>query len=164
MSVPQPQILSPEESALWRQAYLDAFVDTACDHYQRYIATTRTFSDGVCYTGYLWDCLRSPSRITVQRFRTEVALRQSVMVMADHHSRDRILGPPLWPFPPYSVAVYQSKHLPHCLKSLPWDIYVFDESLAWTLVHTHEWIEKHVSRKKQVNVRLCFAVGITDAA
>src|SRR5262245_58154622 len=65
----QPQILSPEDSAFWRQAYIDRFIDTVDEHYQRYIAFTRQFSDGIHYEGYLWDCLRSRSRITVQRFR-----------------------------------------------------------------------------------------------
>jgi len=36
----QPQILSPEDSALWRQAYLDAFVDTSSEHYQRLLINT----------------------------------------------------------------------------------------------------------------------------
>src|SRR6266436_3888671 len=47
----QPQILSPEDSALWRQAYLDAFADTSSEHYRRYIAFPRQFSDGVHYEG-----------------------------------------------------------------------------------------------------------------
>jgi hypothetical protein len=75
----QPQILSPEDSALWRQAYLDAFIDTSREHYRRYIASPRQFSDGVHYEGYLWDCLRSFSRITLQRFRHEVARYPQVL-------------------------------------------------------------------------------------
>jgi len=147
----QTQILSPEDSAFWRQAYLDAFVDTTKEYYQRYIASPRQFSDGVHYTGYIWDCLRSPSRITIQRFQHEVVTHPEVFVMADDHSRDRIPGAPLWPYPPYSIARFEPQHLLESLASLPEDIYVFDSSVSWTLVLTHEDDGRR---------RICCAVGI----
>ena len=147
----QPQILSPEDSSLWRQAYLEAFIDTSREHYQRYIASPRQFSDGVHYTGYLWDGLRLPSRITIQRFRHEVIRHPEVFVMADDHSRDRIPGAPLWPYRPYSVACFQPNSLLESLKSLPEDIYVFDSSVSWTLILTHEDDGRR---------RICCAVGI----
>ena len=147
----QPEILSPGDSALWRQAYLDAFVDTSSEHYQRYIAFPRQFSDGVHYEGYLWDCLRSPSRITIQRFQQEVVTHPEVFVMADDHSRDRIPGAPLWPYRPYSVARFSPDALLAFLESLPEDIYVFDSTVSWTLVLTHEDDGKR---------RICCAVGI----
>src|SRR5438105_2360476 len=118
----QPEILSATDSATWRVSYLEAFVDTVCEHYQRYIASPRQFSDGIHYEGYLWDCLRSPERITIQRFRQELANRSEVLVMADDHSRDRIIGPPLWPFAAYSVARFRPTLLVEWLKSLPDDI------------------------------------------
>jgi len=147
----QPQILLPEDSAFWRQAYLDAFVDMSGDHSRRYIASPRHFSDGVHYEGYIWDCLRSPSRITIQRFRHEVVGHPEVFVMADDHSRDRIPGAPLWPHPSNSVARFEPQHLLELLYSLPEDIYVFDSSVSWTLVLTHE----HDNRR-----RICCAVRI----
>jgi hypothetical protein len=147
----QPTILSSEDSAFWRQTYLDAFIDTASEHYKRYIASPQQFSDGTHYTGYLWDCLRSSSRITTQRFRLEVIQHSEVFVLADDHSRDRIPGAPLWPYPAYSVARFEPQILLESLNSLPEDIYVFDSSLSWTLVLTHE----HDSKR-----RICCAVGI----
>jgi len=71
--------------------------------------------------------------------------------MADDHSRDRIPGAPLWPYPPYSVARFEPQHLLESLDSLPDDIYVFDSSVSWTLVLTHEDDGKR---------RICCAVGI----
>jgi hypothetical protein len=147
----QPSILSPEDSAFWRRAYLDAFIDTGSEHYQRYIASPRQFSDGLHYTGYLWDCLRSPSRITIQRFSHEVIRHPELFVLADDHSRDRIPGAPLWPYPAYSVARFEPQVLLGSLDSLPEDIYIFDSSMAWTLILTHEDDGKR---------RICCAVGI----
>jgi hypothetical protein len=151
----QPQILSPADSAFWRESYLEAFVDTACEHYQRYIASPKKFSDGMHYEGYIWDCLRSPTRVTVQRFRLELENYLEVLVMADDHSRDRVVGAPLWPFPAYSVACFEPKLLVEWLQSLPEDIYVFDSSMTWTLVLTHE----HDAKR-----RFCFSSGIAPAA
>lgn len=147
----EPMILSPEDSSFWRQAYLEAFVDTSSEHYQRYIASPRRFSDGVHHEGYVWDCLRSAKRITAQRFRLEVVRYPEVFVMADDHSRDRIPGAPLWPYPAYSVARFEPQRLLDSMGSLPEDIYVFDTSVSWTLVHTHEDDGRR---------RICFAVGI----
>jgi len=147
----QPRILVPEDSAFWRQAYIDAFVDTSSAHYQRYIASPREFSDGLHYEGYMWDCLRSPVRITIQRFRHEVVRHPEVFVIADDHSRDRIPGAPLWPYPAYSVACFQPQTLLKSLDTLPEDVYVFDISISWTLVLTHE----DDSRRQT-----CWAVGI----
>lgn len=150
----QPQILSPEESAFWREAYLDAFVDTASEHYRRYIASPRSFSDGPHYEGYLWDCLRSPTRITIERFRHEIEKYPEVLVMADDHSRNRIPGAPLWPYPSLSVARFTPRVLVESLAELPEDLYLFDESVSWTLGVTHE----HDGKR-----RICFAAKATLA-
>jgi hypothetical protein len=115
------------------------------------LATQQLFSDGMHDSGYLWDCLRMPSRITVQRFENEICVHSEVLVMADDHSRDQVPGAPLWPYAPHSVARFSPLELLEVRTSLPEDIYVFDNSLNWTLVLTHE----HDNRRK-----LCLAVGI----
>jgi hypothetical protein len=107
----QPQLLSPEDFAFWRQAYIDAFIDASKDYYRRYIASPRQFSDGIHHTGYLWECLRSQSRITIQRFALEVVRYPEVFVMADDHSRDRIPGATPWPYPAYSAACFEPNTL-----------------------------------------------------
>lgn len=147
---PQPQILSAEDSAFWRNAYIEAFVNTASEYYQSRITTRRKFSDGIHQTGYLWDCLRSPKRITIERFKHEIVQYPEVMVMADDHSRDQVPGAPLWPYPPYSVARFTPEFLLESLDKLPEDIYVFDSTMSWTLILTHEHDNKR---------RLCCAVG-----
>ena len=50
-------ILSGEEASSLRQFFLCTFVDTSCDYFQDRIAHMRQFSDGLRYTGYLWDCM-----------------------------------------------------------------------------------------------------------
>jgi len=140
-----PEILSPEDSALWRQEYLGAFVDTSGEYYQRHIALPRQSR------GYLWDCLRSPSRITIQRFRHEVVRHAEVFVMAHDHPHNRIPGAPLWFRRPDSIVRFRPQALLQSLDSLPEDIYVFDSSVLWTLVLTHEDDGKR---------GVCYSVGI----
>jgi hypothetical protein len=149
--VTAPRILPENESDFWRKAYLEAFCDTTSAHYQEHVATLKKCSDGLHYWGYIWDCLRGASRITLQRLRNELALHLEVFVMADDHSRDKIPGAPLWPYPRNSVAVFQSSDLLQAIDSLPEDFYVFDSSLTWTVVQTHEDDGKR---------RWCMAVGI----
>ena len=58
--------------------------------------------------------------------------------MADDHSRDRIPGALLWLYRPYSVIRFHPQALLQSLELLSEDIYVFDSSVSWTLVLTHE--------------------------
>jgi len=109
------------------------------------------FSDGEHYTGYLWDCLRVFKRFTYQRFIQEVVRYSEVCMMADDHSRDRVINPPLWPYPPYSVVQLPPNLLLQLLPALPEDLYVFDSSASWTLILTHEHDDQR---------RICVGVGI----
>jgi len=72
-------------------------------------------------------------------------------VFADDHSRDSVVGAPLWPFPPYSVIVLAPNQLLQLLPALPEDIYVCDQSLLWTLILTHE----HDAKR-----RICLGVNV----
>lgn len=139
-----------EESVLWRQAFIDAFVDTTGDWYRDHIQTLRHCSDGDHYDGYLWECLRNPRKITIQRFRLEVATHPTLLVMADDKSRDQVPSAPLWPFRRHAVARCSPEQLLDSLELLPEDLYVFDESLRWALATTHEHDHKR---------RLCLAVS-----
>ena len=144
------RILPPAESAALREAYLNAFVDRSSDHYRQYVENRIRFSDGEHYTGYLWDNLRSGVRITSQRFAHEIVRYPEVRVMADDHSRNRVISAPLWPYPPYSVVVLPPNLLLELLPAFPEDIYVFDSTVSWTLIRTHE----HDAKR-----RICLAVG-----
>ena len=144
-------LLSSEESAFWRDSYIETFVDASSEYYRKNIANPHEFSDGAHYVGYLWDCLRSPSRISDQRFGLELVRHPEVFVLADDHSRDLILGAPPWPYRALSVLRIQPYELLKSLDSFPEDIYAFDPSLSWTLVRTHEHDDKR---------RLCLGIGI----
>lgn len=160
MCVPPPKILSPEESTRWRRAFIDAFVDVKSDYFRTYLAP-RPCSDGDHYIGYLWDCLRSRTRISSRELRERVGTYSNVFVMADDHSRDHKINTLMWPYAPRSVASFQSKHLVHGFKSLPDDLYIFDSSLSWTLVLTHESDDNTKKRKSLQQRRWCWSADAT---
>lgn len=57
-------ILSRGEAADIRQLFIDTFVDTTCNYFQNYILQMKSFSDGLRYTGYLWDCMIRRERVS----------------------------------------------------------------------------------------------------
>ena len=129
-------------STLWRNKYLGAFVDTTSEYYATNIATKRHFSDGLHSVGYVWDCLRSPKRISFRTLCLELETHARVLAFADDLSHDRVIGAPLWAYPADSIAVFKTSELIESFTELPEDLYIFDESVLWTLVFTHEYTDK----------------------
>src|SRR5437899_2226000 len=88
-----------------RTCYIERFVDTSSDHYRRDIATLVQCSDGMCYRGYLWDCLRKPWQRVTEHFIIECLRAKSELayVLWDIHSRGRIFIPDYWKFPKEAV-------------------------------------------------------------
>ena len=105
---------------------------------ERYIEVVRQFSDGECYQGYLWDCLITPKVISIEEVVKFRAGLKNVFVFWDIHSKDRILIPDYWKFGKDNVLKLKFDELMDNQEYLPEDIYIFDESIKWTLVLTHE--------------------------
>lgn len=122
----------------FRSAYVDKFINTNSEYYKKHIEFKRQFSDGMCYTGYLWDCLINPSVIKIQEIVNFRVVLKNVLVFWDIHSKDRILIPDYWKFGKDHVLKLKFDSLIDNLKYLPEDLYIFDESLEWTIVLTHE--------------------------
>ena len=132
--------LSEELSALWRERYVGAFVDTTTDYFRKYVGVLENHPDGVAYEGYLWDCMKHISKIPNDIFLAQLSKwRGRVMTMWDLHSADKIPVPNYWKFRRDAVLVLESGLLSANLVYLPEDVYIFDEELTRTLVATHEY-------------------------
>lgn len=57
-------ILDSHKSEEIRTLYIQNFVDIDSSYYIHGIQNKEWFSDGLCYTGYLWDCLINPKVIS----------------------------------------------------------------------------------------------------
>lgn len=129
--------LTPETSDALRLSYIDRFIDTSAEHYKNTIRKTTMFIDGPCYTGYLWDCLRSPTVISEHQADRLLKKKRDIYMMWDIHSCERILTPHYWTFP--KTAVLYAKAWSETFQTiLPEDIYVFDDTLRWSIIYTHE--------------------------
>src|SRR5438132_8338931 len=92
-------VITGDQARQLRQRYIERFVNTDSNHYQQYIAKTQQFSDGVFYTGYLWDSLKNVEVIPESETRQEGLLDRMVYVFWDLHSSERIRIKDYWKFP-----------------------------------------------------------------
>lgn len=130
-------ILDMEKSSQIRKKYIDAFVDTSSHYYVNQILKMELFSDGLCYIGYLWDCLKKAVVIPHSECEQFLNAKHNIFVMWDIHSAERIVVPNYWKYPKNQVLCINQWDQ-SIRRELPEDIYLFDESFSWSVVFTHE--------------------------
>ncbi len=130
-------ILDSKKSDDLRCNYIKNFVDTSSKYYKENIEHKTMFSDGLCYTGYLWDCLLNPSAILESKADQLLQEKRRIFIMWDIHSCDRIFIPDYWKFPKTNVLCVDD-WLEIFKEDLPEDIYVFDDTFSWSVIYTHE--------------------------
>ena len=60
-------VIGTQKSNILRKKYISTFVNTESRLYIDRIKTLKQYSDGMCYTGYLWDCLKKTCRYSCAR-------------------------------------------------------------------------------------------------
>ena len=130
-------VLDSTKSDVLRCGYVKSFINTESSYYINNIKHKTMFSDGLCYTGYLWDCLLKPCIISEHDADRLLEKKQNIFIMWDIHSCDRIFIPDYWKFPKTRI-LYTDIWLGTLKAELPEDIYLFDESLSWSIIYTHE--------------------------
>lgn len=130
-------VLDSKKSDTLRCNYIKNFVDTVSAYYKENIESKTMFSDRLCYTGYLWDCLQNPSIISECEADKFLSGKQKIFIMWDIHSCERIFIPDYWKFPKTKL-LYTDTWVETYKASLPEDVYVFDDTLSWSVIYTHE--------------------------
>ena len=133
------KIIPENEAQKLRKQYIDTFIDTEKDYFKKYIQERHNYSDGSCYTGYLWDCLKNFFVIDFKYIQEITYKSNEVFVFWDIHTKERILITDYWKFRKEAVLRLDFETLIMNLEYLPEDIYIFDESMTWTLILTHEY-------------------------
>lgn len=121
-----------------REKYINKFINTCSEHYIKYVRDKKTFVDGLCYTGYLWDCYENfyvCTEVFCEQFLKD---KQDIFIMWDIHSSERILIPDYWKYPRESVLCIESWNKNKYMRDLPEDIYLFDATFSWSIAYTHE--------------------------
>ena len=132
------EILNPIKANRYRQRYIDKYINTQSRYYPEYIKTLHEFSDGLCYTGYLWDFLKSPIHIHEDQIEEYRKIFKQILIFWDNNSKDRIYIKDYWKFGKKTmVRVDYNLFLDHA-HFFPEDVYLTDETLQWTIVFTHE--------------------------
>ena len=134
-------VLGQSKSDILRSEYISAFVNCDSPHYRKYIEQKRMFTDGMCYVGYLWDCLLNMDVISEYRAKMMLTEKRDVFIMWDIHSCERILIPDYWKYPKTSV-LYTEEWSDSLMSDLPEDLYLFDETFRWSVIFTHETNDK----------------------
>lgn len=134
-------IVPIDETQRVREEYIKVFVDINKQYYKKYIEILNEYSDGLCYTGYLWDCLKDVVVVDLQYIELKSSGIDNVFVFWDTHTEERIFIKDYWKFGKRSILELNFNTLINNLEYFAEDVYIFDKSFKWTLVITHEFID-----------------------
>lgn len=135
-------VLDEKKSNQLRCSYVNSFVDVDSPYYVKNILRKKEFCDGLCYIGYLWDCLINPSIISERNADQFLRNKKQIFIMWDIHSCERIMIPNYWKFPKTHI-LYTDAWTEIFKSKLPEDIYLFDDTFSWSVIFTHETDEQN---------------------
>ena len=131
------KILDSTVSDSLRCKYVDTFVDMHSAYYIEYIKHKTMYSDGLCYTGYLWDCLINPHIIEENSANNLLKTKENILIMWDIHSCEKIFIPDYWKYP--KTSVLYTKHFDDVSQSLPEYVHIFDDSFTRSVVYARSF-------------------------
>lgn len=132
-------LLTGSDAECIRNIFLEYFIDTNSVYYQHYIQPRKLFSDGWCYTGYLWECIRNKATVSSRYILEHIAMKdEPIYILWDIHSREKIRVHDYWKFPKTAVLKVDPGSVECIIDELPEDCYFFDETLSWVASFTHE--------------------------
>lgn len=135
------EFVSEQKRKVLREKYIYNFINVEDSLYQTQIESCHKCIDGDCYFGYLWDFLINPVIIEEKYIEKKAQELGDVYVFWDIHSCERILIKNYWKFGKDAMLKLKFKSLLQGESFLPEDIYIFDDSLSWTFIKTHEDIQ-----------------------
>lgn len=142
-------ILTGADAECIRNIFLESFIDVNSDYYQHYIQQRVLFSDGWCYSGYLWECIRDKKTVSCRYILEHIKMQEGpIYILWDIHSSERIFVHDYWKYPKTAVLKTDARNIECIIDELPEDCYFFDETLSWIAAFTHEELKP---RK-----RMCF--------
>lgn len=141
-------IIDGRDADIIRKKYIKTFIDIESEYYINRINTLSNYIDGMCYTGYLWDCYINKFILSEMKCYEYLKGIDVFYVFWDIHSKERILISDYWKFPKKSVIQTSLEEFEKICNNLPKDIYVFDKEFSWSIAFTHEEIKN--------NKRFCY--------
>lgn len=130
--------LNDLESAQIRDSFVRSFINQDHPRFAEGVKSMRRCSDGLAYTDYLWDYLKSQTVVDEDDLWQRILRFDDLLVMWDIHSAELIRIPDYWKFPKATVLSCLSEVAFQGQRFLPEDLYLFDYSFRWVGVLTHE--------------------------
>ncbi len=132
-----------------RNDFVERFTDRSLPFYQK-VLRLRQYYDGMCYAGYMWEVLKKPYAVVDRD--TALSLldgKGCVYVMWDKRTMQKVAQAFQYRVPKDMIIQTDGKGLSEQLRSdlaglrgkasfLPEDLYIFDGSLEWYIIFTHE--------------------------
>jgi len=133
------RVVPSAEAEGLRARFIERRLDSQDAEQASHALRLRRFSDGLAYTGYLWDFLMDKHVVSEETLWQNLQCASDVYAMWDLHSTERIRIPDYFKFPRATVIQTTPATLRRGLAYLPEDLYIFDESCSWSAALTHEW-------------------------
>ena len=99
---------------------------------------------------YLWEQLIQYNRKSERFCWDYLKSKNDIYIMWDTLDNFEFKNDKYWKYPRYSIVRITQKELYSSKDTFPEDIYIFDDSLEWTIIFTHEYLDK--------NKRYCLAI------
>jgi len=135
------EILPSGQAARIRTSFSAARLDPQHELEAADALRLREFSDGLAYTGYLWDFLADKRVVREHELWEIIDSLDYVQVMWDLHSVDRVRIPNYFRFPRGTVISAPPHVIRRGLEYLPEDLYLFDSTYNWAAALTHEYLD-----------------------
>ena len=173
-------IVSTSDKKILRDRFIKEFINTNHEYFRKYIGTLRKYPDGLCYDGYLWDVLNEAydnSRVLQEKAITLLKSKSLVYVMWDIYSNYRVVMNDIIRLnnPKDTIISVNANELCDLIeyewaadwdlgeRYLPEDIYIFDNSMNWCIIFTHEGDDstENPNLNEDDYIRVCFMVDRT---
>lgn len=132
------EIIIGDKAKYLRKKYIECFIDTNLDYYINRIQKKSVFSDGICYTGYLWDCLKNKFVVSEKECFVYIKNMEFIYIFWDIHTNDRIFIPDYWKYPKEAFLKMKYNEFVRDINTFPEDIYVVNDTFEWSIAFTHE--------------------------
>jgi hypothetical protein len=133
------EIVGGDAADALRRRFVEHFVDTRKRGWRRIVETTREYSDGVAYVGYLWDALARWEDIAEDDLVAELENSTGAwLALWDVNTAEYIHIPDYWKFPKSAILRAGPATLAAGRHHLPEDVYFLPDDFGYALVTTHE--------------------------
>lgn len=133
------KIINGDKAQDMRNEYIKYFINKNSDIYTNNICKKKKYSDGLYYSGYLWESLLSATVINEKILLGQMSLiKNELLLLWDLHSKEKIEVKDYWRFPREVILLGFARDFISGLEFLPEDIYFFDTQCERSYILTHE--------------------------